>query len=151
VQISLDTVRAIARLLDENDLAEISLQTSGEAEASPEGFCLKVQRAAKTPAAVRGSAPVAPAAGKPAPSSAAEAPVEETVSSDVVGLFRPTEPPLDVDSEVRAGQVVGIVEALKVPNEIKASRAGRIKTVLVQAGQIVEYGQPLFVLEPFAK
>jgi acetyl-CoA carboxylase biotin carboxyl carrier protein len=153
MQISLDTVRAIARLLEENDLAEIALETNPPLDGSTEAFRLTLQRAAKPQATRRAPSPK-PAMGT-APSAentpAASTSPTQTVDSNVVGLFRTLPHAVVVGSEVRGGQVLGVVEALKVPNDIKAPKAGRIVEVLIEDGGIVEFGQPLFVMEPAGK
>jgi len=94
----------------------------------------------------------APAAPPPPP----EAPqVEEAllVRSPVVGTFwlrpAPGEAPfVAVGERVEAGQVLGIVEAMKVMNEVRAEQAGVVEEILVEEGEAVEYGQPLFRLRP---
>ena len=57
------------------------------------------------------------------------------------------DPFVDVGANVKVGQRLCIVEAMKILNEIESDRAGVIKTVLVQDGEAVEYGQPLFEIE----
>jgi acetyl-CoA carboxylase biotin carboxyl carrier protein len=96
--------------------------------------------------------PVAPSA--PAPSPAA-APSDKTftVNSPFVGTFyrsaSPDNPPfVDVGQTVKKGQVLCIVEAMKLMNEIEAEQAGRLVEVLIQNGSPVEYGEPLFRFEP---
>ena len=94
--------------------------------------------------------------GVPPPSQgeAGEAEGEvELVRSPVVGTFwrRPApgeDPFVEVGDRVEPGQVLCIVEAMKVMNEVRADRAGLIEEVLVEEGQPVEYGQPLFRLRP---
>lgn len=99
------------------------------------------------------AAPVAaaPAAAGPA---AGEAAVEEglhLVKSPIVGTFygapNPSAPPfVKVGDQVKAGQVLCIVEAMKLMNEIESDVAGELVRVLVENGQPVEYGQPLFAI-----
>lgn len=77
------------------------------------------------------------------------------ITSPMVGTFyrSPTpdaEPFVDVGDIVRPGQTVGIIEAMKLMNEIEADIKGRIIDVLVENAQPVEYGEPLFVIDPFA-
>jgi len=88
-------------------------------------------------------------------SQEAEPKVEEAelVRSPVVGTFwrrpAPGEAPfVEMGDEVQPGQVLCIVEAMKVMNEVRADRAGVIEEILVEEGQPVEYGQPLFRLRP---
>ena len=73
------------------------------------------------------------------------------VLAERVGFFHhPTEAegPLKAGDRVAAGQVLGIIDSLSVPIPLQAARAGRVEEVLVEDGQPVEFGQPLFVLRP---
>ncbi|MEV0157805.1 acetyl-CoA carboxylase biotin carboxyl carrier protein [Micromonospora sp. NPDC050686] len=103
----------------------------------------------------------APAPAVPAPREAAEVaapagepePARVVVRAPMVGTFyRAPEPGaspfVSVGDLVRPGQVVGLVEAMKLMNEVPADRAGRVVEVLVEDGKPVEYDQPLLVLEP---
>jgi len=76
-----------------------------------------------------------------------------TINSPMVGTFyrapAPDAPPfVEVGDEVKEDDVVCIIEAMKIMNEIKAEVRGRIKKILVENGEAVEYGQPLFLVEP---
>ena len=158
---SLDTVRTVARLLQQSNLAEISIEAATD---SPQPCRLTVRRAMPAPARVEIpglSVPSAVITGPPEKASAlesgvasalAETPYTEsphiTVTSTAVGIFRNSLPPHRLGETVEAGQVIGIVESLKVPNEVTAPVAGRVIEVLVEEGQGVEYGQPLVTLEP---
>jgi acetyl-CoA carboxylase biotin carboxyl carrier protein len=112
----------------------------------------------------QGAAPVAyamPVAAAPAPVAAApaapvvvEEPVEtgHVVKSPMVGTFYRSSSPgaksfAEVGDVVKSGQPVCIIEAMKIMNEIEADQDGTITKILVENGQPVEYGQPLFVLE----
>lgn len=101
------------------------------------------------------AAPVA-AAAPGAPAAAAEAaPAEETghvVKSPMVGTFYRSSSPgakafAEVGDQVKAGQPVCIIEAMKIMNEIEADKDGTVTKILVENGQPVEYGQPLFIIE----
>lgn len=159
MQFSTESVRDLARLLNETGLHEISLQTVADD---------------KTPLrlVVRGN--VSYAAPRVAPFStttnetpneislpqtvlemidaAIDATSRELISigANAVGLFRPLATPLQTGDEVRAGQVVAVVESLKIPNEVKSSTNGRVAEILVEDGQGVEYGQTLFVIDAVA-
>ncbi|MGK5740916.1 acetyl-CoA carboxylase biotin carboxyl carrier protein [Micromonospora sp. URMC 103] len=97
-------------------------------------------------------------AAPPEPRPAAAPPVEQAadamvVRSPIVGTFyRAPEPGaapfVAVGDVVRPGQVIGIVEAMKLMNEVTADRAGRVAAVLADDGQPVEYDQPLVALDP---
>ncbi|WP_346533484.1 acetyl-CoA carboxylase biotin carboxyl carrier protein [Micromonospora sp. DPT] len=103
-----------------------------------------------------GRAPVAPAvasvAPPPAPRAAPPAGRIEVRSPMVGTFYRAPEPGaapfVTVGELVRPGQVVGIVEAMKLMNEVTAERAGRVAEVLVDDGRPVEYDQPLVALDP---
>ena len=98
-------------------------------------------------------------ASQPAPALAAapavaEVPAEtgHVVKSPMVGTFyRASEPGAkpfaDVGQQVRKGQVLCIIEAMKIMNEIEADKSGTITRILCENGQAVEFGQPLFVIE----
>jgi acetyl-CoA carboxylase biotin carboxyl carrier protein len=108
-----------------------------------------------SPASARAPAPApAPAAAPAAP--AAVRPAEKpghVITSPFVGTFyrtpAPDQPPfVEVGSVVKKGQVLCIVEAMKLMNEIEAEVAGRVAEILVENGQPVEFGQALFRIEP---
>jgi acetyl-CoA carboxylase biotin carboxyl carrier protein len=91
----------------------------------------------------------APAAA--APAAAAAAPQGHVVTSPMVGTFyrAPSpgaEPFVQVGDAVKEGQTICIIEAMKLLNEIESDKTGVIKEILVENGQAVEYGQPLFVI-----
>ncbi|MFJ5615031.1 acetyl-CoA carboxylase biotin carboxyl carrier protein [Micromonospora sp. NPDC093243] len=98
----------------------------------------------------------APPESRPAPAAGAEPPEPQTrpvVRSPIVGTFyRAPEPGaapfVAVGDVLRPGQVVGIVEAMKLMNEVTTDRGGRVAAVLADDGQPVEYDQPLVALEP---
>lgn len=111
--------------------------------------------ASPTQAATHSSAP---AASTPAPGSGAAAPVSaeeelHTVKSPIVGTFYEAPGPgalpfVKPGDQVAAGQVLCIIEAMKLMNEIESDTSGEIVKVLVNNGQPVEYGQPLFAIRP---
>jgi acetyl-CoA carboxylase biotin carboxyl carrier protein len=87
-----------------------------------------------------GTLPVGSALAESEPKAAAG----HAVKSPMVGSFYRSAQP---GSEVTVGQTVCIVEAMKLLNEIESDKAGRVKAILVENGQPVEYGQPLFIIE----
>jgi acetyl-CoA carboxylase biotin carboxyl carrier protein len=94
----------------------------------------------------------APAAAAAPPPEAPASPSGHVVKSPMVGTFyrsgNPNSPPfVEVGTAVKEGQTLCIIEAMKLMNEIDSDRAGTVKAVLVENGQPVEYGQPLFVIE----
>lgn len=98
------------------------------------------------------AAPVAAAVPPPAPAAAPEPPAGHMVKSPMVGTFYRSaqpgaEPFVSVGSEVKEGDTLCIIEAMKLMNEIEADKSGTIKAVLADNGSPVEFGQPLFVIE----
>lgn len=78
------------------------------------------------------------------------------VTSPIVGTFyrapKPDAPPfVEVGDEVKVGQTLCIIEAMKLMNEVKSEYNGIVKQILVENGEPVEYGQPLFVIEPIGE
>ncbi len=110
---------------------------------------------AASPAVISAPAPVAalPAAAAAAPAPAAAEPLKgHVVKSPMVGTFYRAASPgaspfVEVGQTVKPGDTLCIIEAMKLLNEIEAEVAGVIKECLVENGQPVEYGQPLFVIE----
>jgi len=136
-----DLVRALATLLAETGLTEIEYAV-GERR-------IRVVRGAPAVAAV--AVPVAaPAAAAPPTRPAAEA--AGVIKSPMVGTAylspQPDAAPfVKIGDSVREGQPLLIIEAMKVMNQIPATRAGKVVQILVSDGAPVEYGQPLVVLE----
>jgi acetyl-CoA carboxylase biotin carboxyl carrier protein len=101
------------------------------------------------------SAPAVPAPGASSPAAAPVAAEEElhTVKSPIVGTFYEAPGPgalpfVKPGDQVAAGQVLCIIEAMKLMNEIESDMSGEVVKVLVNNGQPVEYGQPLFAIRP---
>ena len=100
------------------------------------------------------AAATAPAAGAPAApvaEAAPAAPAGHAVKSPMVGTFYRSSAPgakayVEVGSVVKEGETICIIEAMKILNEIEADASGTIKAILVENGQPVEFGQPLFVI-----
>ena len=107
------------------------------------------------PAAAPAALAAAHVAAAAAPAAAASEPAAETghlVKSPMVGTFYAAATPgakpfVEIGTEVKEGQVLCIIEAMKIMNEIEADVAGRVTRILVENGQAVEFGQPLFALE----
>lgn len=145
-------IRRIVELMKANELTEFSLKD--------EDFELAMKRGGGEPQVVYAAPVAAPAATAPAAAAPAEAaPAADEndglieIPSPIVGTFYRKPAPdadsfVDVGSEVTPDTVVCIVEAMKVMNEIKAEVKGTIKKVLVDDASPVQYGQPLFLVDP---
>lgn len=147
----LDVVREVAALLRANGLGEIALESTNEQNP----LRLKIERETfvAAPAIV-----VATAADVAEVGSEIEASEEETalalseeareIGAPCVGVYRGPKKALAVGDVVRSGQVIGVVESLRVPNEVVAPFNGRVLELPVVEGQGIEWGQTLLVLEP---
>jgi acetyl-CoA carboxylase biotin carboxyl carrier protein len=98
------------------------------------------------------AAPSAPAEGAAAPAEAPPVQSGHVVKSPMVGTFYRSASPgskpfIEIGTAVKEGDPVCIVEAMKIMNEIEADMAGTVSKILVENGQAVEYGQPLFIIE----
>ena len=94
----------------------------------------------------------APAAASPVPPALEAAPAGHTVKSPMVGTFYRSSSPgapsfVEVGSQVKEGDTLCIIEAMKILNEIESDKSGTVTQLLVENGQAVEYGQPLFTIE----
>jgi len=148
-------IKKLIELLEESGLAEIEI-TEGEESVriarTTHGPPVANQHAPPPAAA----APSAPAAPTPAPAPAAPAAPaardENLVTAPMVGTFYASPSPgakafVEVGQEVQVGQVLCIIEAMKMMNQIESERAGRVVAVLAKNGEPVEFGQPLFAIE----
>jgi acetyl-CoA carboxylase biotin carboxyl carrier protein len=151
--IDFDKVREIVRIAEESDLAELEVEHAG--------LRVRVCRAASRAAGVVQPAEpaVTPASGDaPAAGAAASEPPEDhlvPIVAPMVGTFYRAPSPdaapfVQVGDLVEAGQVVCVIEAMKLFNEIQADQRGRVARILVENASPVEYGQPLLLLDPTA-
>ncbi|MXQ55779.1 acetyl-CoA carboxylase biotin carboxyl carrier protein [Shimazuella alba] len=156
-------IRELIQLIDDSSIDEFELEKDGEKvsirKAKPEVITQQVAApAAYVPPVAPQAVPPAPAVQETAP--AASAPAEESTDTDLhkivspmVGTFYRASSP-DADPYVSEGDtinsksVVCIVEAMKLMNELEAEVSGTIVQVLAENGQLVEYGQPLFLVKP---
>ena len=150
-------LKKLIDLVEESGIAELEL-TEGEEKVrisrQPAGGQVHYAPAYMTQPMMQ-AAPAAAAAPASAPAAAAEpaAPAIEghVVKSPMVGTFYRSPSPdskafVEVGSSVTAGDTLCIIEAMKLLNEIEADQSGVIKAILVENGQPVEYGEPLFII-----
>jgi acetyl-CoA carboxylase biotin carboxyl carrier protein len=156
-------VKKLIELLEESGIAEIEI-TEGEESVriSRYGSQTVAQVVHAAPAAPSNGAPSAPATAASAPPAAlapapaaakpAAAPAENVVTAPMVGTYYSAPAPgakafVDIGSEVKVGQTLCIIEAMKMMNQIETDKEGKITAILVKNGEPVEFGQPLFVIE----
>ena len=147
-------VKKLIELLEESNIDEIEIKEGEESVRISRNSAQFAAAAAAAAAAPPAYAPPTPVAAAPTPAPVAEpapAPVAagHVVSSPMVGTFyrapSPTSPSfVEVGQTVKIGDVVCIVEAMKMMNQIEADKAGTIGAILVESGEPVEFDQPLF-------
>ena len=151
-------IQALAELLNQNNLAELSVKRD---YAENDSLNVRVSKYSAAPAAAYPM--MAPAAQHDAPAVAGPVPAAPQVSGDpashpgvvsspMVGtVFLSAEPGAEafitIGAQVKEGQTVLIIEAMKTMNHIPAPRAGTVKRILVEDGSPVEYGAPLLIIE----
>lgn len=152
---NLDDIKQILDLVREHDLAELEIER--------DGLKVRVRKAGHEVSIVPPVVPVAPAglaegpaaAPAPAPTAAVEGPVDgvdlAVIKSPIVGTFyRATEPGarpfVEIGDSVTKGQILCIIEAMKLMNEIESDCAGEISTIYVEDGKPVQFGDRLFAV-----
>ena len=144
-------VKKLIEMLEESSLAEIEIREGEEAiriSRSPTGSPV-VHTA---PAHIAPHHAAAPATAAPAAAPVVEAPAGHAVASPMVGTFYRSSAPgaapfVDIGSQVKIGDTLCIIEAMKMMNEIESDKAGVVKAILKENGQPVEYGEALFIIE----
>jgi len=144
-------LKKLIDLVEESGISELELTEDGEKVRISRNFTSNAAIQQYAPAPMQYSAPQFAA---PAAAPAAEAPaVEEghAVKSPMVGTFYRSPSPdakafVEVGDTVAVGDTLCIVEAMKLLNEIESDKAGVIKKILVDNGQAIEYGEPLFII-----
>ena len=142
-------VKKLIELLEESDIAEIEIH---EGEESVRINRYSSQLAPAAPAFQAAAAPAAAPEAAPAPAAEPEEPSGHVVKAPMVGTFYASSTPggkafVDRGDRVSEGDTLCIIEAMKILNQIEADCSGTIKSVLVENGQPVEFGQPLFIVE----
>lgn len=146
-------LKTLIDLVSDSNVSELEIT---EAEGK-----VRIVKSAPAPVAMVTQMMAAPAAAASAPVAAAPAPVVavveavpagHTVKSPMVGTFYRSSSPgaksfVEIGSQVKQGDTICIIEAMKILNEIEADKAGTITQILAENGQAVEYGAPLFIIE----
>jgi acetyl-CoA carboxylase biotin carboxyl carrier protein len=163
-------IKKLIELLEESGIAEIEIKEGEEAvrisRMPPAGTAVPSMLPAQAwfgpppPGwdVNRGAAPMplaapAEASGQGAAESAAKPkPNEHVITAPMVGTFYASPSPgakpfVEIGDEVKVGQVLCIIEAMKMMNQIEADRAGRVTSIMARNGDPVEFGQPLYVVE----
>jgi acetyl-CoA carboxylase biotin carboxyl carrier protein len=148
-------LKTLIDLVSESNISELEItEADGKVrivKADPHAAAPAVALAAPVLAAPLAAPVAAPVAAAPV-AAAPEEPAGHVVKSPMVGTFYRSSSPgskafIEVGSQVKEGDPVCIIEAMKIMNEIEADRAGTISRILCENGQAVEFGQPLFIIE----
>ena len=150
-------LKTLIDLVQQSGIAELEITEGEEKVRISRGVPAAAQGAPQPAAVYMAPPPAAPAAGgdpaaaAPPAESAPPAPEGHVIKSPMVGTFYRQSAPgakafVEVGQAIKTGETVCIIEAMKLLNEIEADSDGVIKEILVENGQPVEYGQPLFVL-----
>ncbi|HLW24586.1 MAG TPA: acetyl-CoA carboxylase biotin carboxyl carrier protein [Steroidobacteraceae bacterium] len=147
-------VKKLIELLEESGIAELEISEGEESV-----------RISRHPRNSQPAAAPAPVYGGPAPSPPAMTPSvgatpaesrrrddEHTITSPMVGTYYASSSPgakpfVELGTEIKVGQVLCIIEAMKMMNQIESDKAGRVTAILAKNGEPVEFGQPLFIIE----
>jgi acetyl-CoA carboxylase biotin carboxyl carrier protein len=145
-------VKKLIELLEESGIAELEISEGEES--------VRISRHPRTPPPAASLAPQAAAvAAPPAPKLPATAAGEhkprnddQTITSPMVGTYYSASAPgakpfVELGMEIKVGQILCIIEAMKMMNQIESDKTGRITAILAKNGEPVEFGQPLFVIE----
>jgi acetyl-CoA carboxylase biotin carboxyl carrier protein len=149
-------VKKLIELLEESGISELEISEGEESvriSRYPRGGA-PAGPAAPAPIAYAAAPPPVAAAATPATAAGEHKPRndEHMVTSPMVGTYYASPSPgaksfVEVGSEIKVGQILCIIEAMKMMNQIESDKAGKITAVLAKNGDPVEFGQPLFVIE----
>jgi len=148
-------VKKLIELLEESGISELEISEGEEsvrisrhprmAMQAPMAVGSPVVHAAPPPAVAAATA--ATAAGEHRPRND-----DHTVTSPMVGTYYSAASPgaksfVEIGTEIKVGQILCIIEAMKMMNQIESDKAGRVTAILAKNGEPVEFGQPLFIIE----
>ncbi len=146
-------VKKLIELLEESGIAEIEIKEGEESVRISRGGTQPIYQQPAMHYAAPPQAASAPAQVAAAPVVAAAAPNNDhAVTAPMVGTYYASAAPgakpfVDIGSEVKVGDTLCIIEAMKMMNQIESDRAGKVTSVLAKNGEPVEFGQVLFIIE----
>ena len=154
-------IQELIKMINKSNISELHIEegefkiTIKQAQSAPETQVVTLQAAPvqQIPAVMPQAAPQAPAPAQPEKQAAPPADNLITIKSPMIGTFYRSPSPdkpsfVNVGDEIKSGQVICIVEAMKLFNEIESEVSGKIVKVLADDASPVEYDQPLFLVEP---
>jgi acetyl-CoA carboxylase biotin carboxyl carrier protein len=145
-------VKKLIELLEESGISELEISEGEESVRISRHPRMAMQAPAQMAPPAQAAPPAAPAL--PATSAGEHKPRndEYTVTSPMVGTYYSAASPgakpfVEIGSEIKVGQILCIIEAMKMMNQIESDKAGRVSAMLAKNGEAVEFGQPLFIIE----
>jgi acetyl-CoA carboxylase biotin carboxyl carrier protein len=146
-------VKKLIELLEESGISELEI-SEGEESVRISRHPRMAMQAPVTMTSAPTHAATVTAAATPATSAGEHKPKndEHTVTSPMVGTYYSAASPgaksfVELGSEIKVGQILCIIEAMKMMNQIESDKAGRVTAILAKNGEPVEFGQPLFIVE----
>ena len=145
-------VKKLIELLEESGISELEISEGEESVRISRHPRMAMQAPMAMASPMLQAAPIAPA--MPATSAGEHKPRndEHTVTSPMVGTYYSAASPgakafVEIGTEIKVGQILCIIEAMKMMNQIESDKAGRVTAMLAKNGEPVEFGQPLFIIE----
>jgi acetyl-CoA carboxylase biotin carboxyl carrier protein len=145
-------VKKLIELLEESGISELEISEGEESVRISRHPRMAIQPPAMGTPMVQAAAPAA--AATPATAAGEHKPRNDdyTVTSPMVGTYYSAASPgakvfVEIGSEIKVGQILCIIEAMKMMNQIESDKAGRVTAILAKNGEPVEFGQPLFIIE----
>jgi acetyl-CoA carboxylase biotin carboxyl carrier protein len=145
-------VKKLIELLEESGISELEISEGEESVRISRHPRMAMQ--APMPAAMPMAAPAPLAPATPATAAGEHKPRNDdnTVTSPMVGTYYSASAPgakafVELGTEIKVGQILCIIEAMKMMNQIESDKAGRVTAILAKNGEPVEFGQPLFIIE----
>lgn len=146
-------VKKLIELLEESGISELEI-SEGEESVRISRHPRTAPPAASLPPQAPAAALAPPAAQLPATAAGEHKPRndDQTITSPMVGTYYSASAPgakpfIELGMEIKVGQILCIIEAMKMMNQIESDKAGRVTAILAKNGEPVEFGQPLFVIE----
>jgi acetyl-CoA carboxylase biotin carboxyl carrier protein len=146
-------VKKLIELLEESGISELEISEGEESVRISRHPRMAMQAPMGMPSPMMQAAAVT-AAAMPATAAGEHKPQKDdyTVTSPMVGTYYSAASPgaksfVEIGSEIKVGQILCIIEAMKMMNQIESDKAGRVTAILAKNGEPVEFGQPLFIIE----
>jgi acetyl-CoA carboxylase biotin carboxyl carrier protein len=146
-------VKKLIELLEESGISELEISEGEESVRISRHPRMTMQAPTAAPVPMVMAAPVA-APATPATSAGEHKPRNDdhTVTSPMVGTYYSASAPgaksfVEIGMEIKVGQILCIIEAMKMMNQIESDKAGKVTAILAKNGEPVEFGQPLFIIE----